>query len=197
MTGHYPLDWPLGWPRTPDPQPAGSRFGQGLSIERARRGLYQELERLGAEDVRLSSNLQLRIDGMPKSGQRAPDDPGVAVYFTRDGADLVIACDLYNRCEHNLRALALVIESMRRIERYGGDKMMERTFTGFTALPPPSTGPQKRPWHEVLNVLPDAPIEVAEAAYRHLAKQRHPDAPGGSDEAMAELNQGIKEARER
>jgi len=47
---------------------------------------------------------------------------------------------------------------------------------------------------EVLGVREDVSLEVAEAAYRALARQRHPDA-GGSNEAMQELNHAIEEIR--
>ena len=35
----------------------------------------------------------------------------------------------------------------------------------------------------------------AARAYKALAQQRHPDKPGGSTEAMAELNQALQEAK--
>lgn len=194
MTGRYPLDWPMGWPRTPDPWPAGNKFGDN-TIWKASRGLHAELERMGAEDIQMSSDLVLRLDGMPRSGQSVPRDTGVAIYFTRDGEKLVIACDLYNRCEANIRAIALIVESMRRIERYGGDKMMKRAFTGFAQI----TGPQAatiKPWWMVLGVNSDCDLWDAEAAFREKAKTAHPDA-GGSADAMARLNKAIQEARER
>jgi curved DNA-binding protein CbpA len=46
----------------------------------------------------------------------------------------------------------------------------------------------------VLKVPPDATLAQAEAAYRALAKSAHPD-HGGSDEAMARLNDAIATAR--
>lgn len=194
MTGRYPLDWPMGWPRTSNPWPAGNKFGNN-SIWKAARGLHAELERMGAEDINLSSDLQLRNDGMPRSSQSVPRDTGVAIYFTRDGEKLVIACDIYNRCEDNIRAIALIIESMRRIERYGGDKMMKRAFTGFTAIEGPDAI-RKEAWWEVLGVIETTRQEVVERVYKILAKKAHPDAGGSADE-MARLNKAIQEARER
>lgn len=42
--------------------------------------------------------------------------------------------------------------------------------------------------YTVLHVLPTAPPEVIDAAYRALAKLYHPDRVGGSNEKMKELN---------
>lgn len=68
---------------------------------------------------------------------------------------------------------------------------------GFQALPPPE---QKRPWRDVLEVrnldcsVPSVALAGAEASYRTLARERHPD-NGGSNEMMAELNAAIADAR--
>ena len=54
----------------------------------------------------------------------------------------------------------------------------------------PGTAPQDgtaRPF-AVLHLLPSAPPELVEGAYKILAKLSHPDA-GGSDEAMRTLNE--------
>jgi len=51
-------------------------------------------------------------------------------------------------------------------------------------------------WARVLHVQPDAPLEVVEAAYRALSKIYHPDL-GGDAEKMRELNEAVKEAREK
>lgn len=46
----------------------------------------------------------------------------------------------------------------------------------------------------VLGVLPSAPREVVEAAYRALALKFHPDR-GGTDQIMANLNRAIEHIR--
>jgi DnaJ-class molecular chaperone len=42
----------------------------------------------------------------------------------------------------------------------------------------------------VLGIITSGPVvaENIDAAYRRLSKERHPDRPGGSHDAMAELN---------
>lgn len=51
------------------------------------------------------------------------------------------------------------------------------------------------PWCEELHVLPTAPTSVIEAAYRALAKERHPDTGNGETRRMAQLNLAVEEAR--
>jgi DnaJ-class molecular chaperone len=49
----------------------------------------------------------------------------------------------------------------------------------------------------VLAVQPSASVEEIETAFRKLARERHPDRPGGSHDLMADLNrakaEGLKE----
>ncbi len=211
VTAH-PLCWPDGWSRTPghgrqsDSVFSTRNYGgtggfNALTFDRARRGLVEELERLKAVGVVLSSNVPLRIDGSPHggAGERRYDDPGIAVYFSYKGKPMVMAADRYYTTAGNMRSLALAIEAMRTLERHGGGVMMERAFAGFTALPPPAGMVPKRPWWEVLKYSADpAEREILsapeiEARWRSMAKKAHPD-NGGSNEEMAELSQAKDDA---
>jgi hypothetical protein len=190
MTVAYSLHWPEGWART-SARKSGHKFGQTreLTFDRARNSLSKELKCLGASNMVLSTNLPVRLDGMPyaEAARKTLPDPGVAVYFTYKGRQMVMAQDEYQYIAANMRSLALAIEAMRQLERHGGGgAMMERAFTGFAALPAP-----KSPW-KILGLDGAAPKEAIEQAYRDLAKKLHPDA-GGSAEKMAELN----DARQR
>lgn len=49
-------------------------------------------------------------------------------------------------------------------------------------------------WCYELHVLPSAPRQVIEAAYRVLSKEVHPDA-GGNTEKMIKLNSAVEDAR--
>jgi hypothetical protein len=84
------------------------------------------------------------------------------------------------------KAIHHVIEAERTKLRHGGLNLVRAAFRGYAALPPPSK-PMDRPW-EVLGVQPNATVEQIEAAYRQKARKAHPDAPGGSGEAMQVLN---------
>lgn len=182
----YPLAWPFGWPRTTQRMRAWNKFS-GNTFDKARRKLAAELERLRTHDVILSTNQPPRIDGNPYASGARVTDPGVAIYFTRtDGKQYVIARDVYEEIEANIRSLGLAIQYLRGLERHGGGDMVERAFTGFAALPDPS---RIITWRDTFNWPGDRPVTKAhiEAAFRELAMIRHPDR-GGSDEQMAALN---------
>jgi hypothetical protein len=168
---------------------------EDLTIAEAVQRVLDELRRmgLGRDDVVISTNLVLRMDGLPRSDQRAPNDTGVAVYWEdRKGGRKVMAIDAYYKVSDNLAAVAATLEAMRAIERHGGAVVLERAFTGFTALPAPGA---KRAYWEVMGLSHDATYDQVRARYRELASQHHPD-KGGSPEKMAELNQAMAEAEE-
>ena len=72
-------------------------------------------------DSIISTNLKLRLDGLPRSDQKEPDDPGVAVYWQRlSKPKKVMAIDLYDRIADNLAAIGATLNAMRAIERHGG-----------------------------------------------------------------------------
>lgn len=161
------------------------------------RRLSDELERLEARNIILSSNLERRLDGQPRSNQQMPDDPGVACYFTRNKQPMVLACDAWIEPAGNIAAIAGHIECIRAMDRYGVGTL-DRVFTGYAALPAPGTT-ANRPWWRVLGldgpITGDTALPHCEFLYRKLAKERHPDAPTGSTYMMAELNEAIAEAR--
>jgi len=144
-----------------------------------------------ASFVVLSTNIPLRRDGIPYAGQAQPQDPGVSIYFVRNGKRLVIACDCWDRVEDNLHSINLSVGAMRGLERWGCSDILDRAFTGFAALPPPE---QKSNWWDVLGVDPRDSLAFIETSYRNRARYAHPDA-GGSTDKMARINCAIEEAR--
>ncbi len=199
MTEAYPLQWPDGWPRTPDHQrERGWQFKQRsqgygttlITFAVARDKLYDELQRLGAAKPVISTNHPADRYGVPTESKRRVQDEGVAIYFTLKGRSMVMACDRFDNAAANMRSLGLAIEALRQLERHGGGTMIERAFTGFVALPAP-----KSPY-EILGVKPGASIEEIESTFRAKAKQLHSDT-GGSDAAMAELLEARRKLKEQ
>jgi hypothetical protein len=204
----YPLQWPAGWPRTPAVETKPGKFGTrkqrpgqswlstvDITLAQATQRVLEELSRMGIDrqDVVISTNVPLRLDGLPRSGQAAPRDAGAAVYWQSvKGERRVMAIDQYWRVEENLAAIAATLNAMRAIERHGGAQILDRAFTGFTALPAPTA---KRRWREVMIFGESTPTpEQLRRRYRELASTRHPDRAGGSDAAMSELNVALAEA---
>lgn len=193
----YPLQWPAGRPRKTSRKRAtfGKKVHNGrwtetkdLTVADSLGRLQDELDRIGARQPVVSTNLETRLDGLPRSGQAEPRDPGVALYFQLDGQPHCMPCDTYDRVADNIAAIAKHIEATRAIDRFGVASVREM-FTGFQALPAPGA---KRPWREVLKMegfdAAQTDAQMIEARYRALAKKAHPDAPGGSHDAMSELN---------
>ena len=187
----YPLCWPAGWKRC---KPGGIKIGKftrnnnWLTVAEGASRVCESLTKMGVarDNVVISTNVQPRLDGLPRSGQAEPSDRGAAVYW-RKRHDLPMKCmaiDLYTTVADNLGAIAATLEAMRAIERHGGAEILERAFTGFAAL----AASNGRPWRDVLGVDESAMSrEIIESQYRILARERHPDM-GGSHDAMAELN---------
>ena len=206
----FPLQWPAGWKRTESYHRKDARFRteitslkvtsdgdvsmktrKGLSIAEATKRILYELERLGVtrDDCVVSTNLKLSARRLPRGDQGEPHDPGAAVYWkTKKAGRRVMAIDAYRTVAGNLGAIAATLEAMRAIERHGGAMILERAFTGFTAI----AGPPK--WFDVLEVREDATPELIRANYRSRAKSAHPDA-GGDRFAWDRLNEAFQEAK--
>jgi DnaJ-domain-containing protein 1 len=192
MIYHFPVQWPVGWPRHQT-----HKIGHfKIDYNQALRDLGHELKRLRVESAYISTDRPLKVDGRPRIGVQ-PDTPAVAVYFVRKGKQLCIPCDKYQTVRDNIRAIGLMLESIRRMERYGTSQMVEATLSGFAALPEnasPNTG--ARPWYDVLEVSPKASPEVIKASFRAKAAQTHPDAPGGSTAAFEEAKRAYDQGME-
>lgn len=116
---------------------------------------------------------------------------GVVVHLvgTKVG-DLRYACDTFGKWEANLRAVALGLEALRKVERYGIARRGEQ-YAGWAQLPPgtPLGAPQQRPpmsldeaarrlaglvdGVDAGDVLDDE--AVARTCYRVATKRLHPD----------------------
>lgn len=208
----FPLCWPDGWIRTHRAFRKVARFSRGerrysttpgggswmkkrsLTVSDGISRILQELQTMGVDrdDVVISTNVRLRLDGLPRCGEREPEDPGAAVYWhDPDGSrKRCMAIDCYTKVADNLAAIAATLEAMRAIERHGGAEILDRAFTGFVALPSP-----EQPW-QVLGVQMSATRAEIEQAYRRLAMQHHPDRGGDASE-MARINAAREALLER
>lgn len=201
-TTAYPLAWPPGRPRTPAHRRTRPKFGD-RSFAALRDDLLRELKRLGARYVVLSTNIELRQDGLPYSGRRQPEDPGVAVYFTdRKDRQLCFTCDRWSKIEDNIRAIEKTIDAIRGIERWGTGDAVDAAFSGFQQLPPPASSAFPGAWEAAVWLCgqPGHLFSVREifdhkdrydGAYRGAAKRLHPDA-GGNHSEFVKLQEAAK-----
>jgi hypothetical protein len=97
--------------------------------------LERELRHLGARKIEIALAIRLgdlRQDGMLRADAR----PGAAVilsFLDRDGHRQAYPCDTFAWWQDNLYAVAVVLEDLRRAERYGVQSALLRA--GFKALP--------------------------------------------------------------
>jgi hypothetical protein len=188
----YPLSWPPAWKRYASYR-TSSRFAK-RSMEAACYEIYRQLKLLGCGDwnVVISTNVQLRRDGIPYSNAKRPPDPGAAVYFQLKNKPLVLACDKWATVEENLWSIAMHIDAIRSQDRYGVGSV-EQAFAGYTALPPGGSSAGAS-WWNVLGCAHDAPFDVVKEAYREAARKAHPD-NGGAHDAMVAVNAAWDQAR--
>lgn len=176
MAERYPLHWPAGWPRTPQHRRADATYQ--VTFNRALEDALDSIRKMGGRSPIVSSNLKLRQDGLPYANQREPDDSGIAVYWTQDGQQRVIACDCWRSRRDNMRAIGLTLEGLRAIQRSGASSILDRAFAGFAALPAAASGPD---WRAVLGLGPTANADDVKRAFRGLAREHHPDHGGDPD----------------
>lgn len=187
-TAAYPLNWPVIYPRTPANRREKARFSVSFAV--GRDALLEEIRLMGATQLLISSNIQLRRDGLPYANMPEPSDPGVAVYFRFKSKDYALSCDRWTKTKDNIRAIGLHIASIRSIERWVVGSI-EQAFTGYLCLPP-STSIK---WWEVLGVDLRASDEEVKAAYRVLARLYHPDGEKPDSEKIIAVNAAYEKAK--
>lgn len=186
----FPLFWPSHKPRAQRRETQG-RFK--ASFAKARDQALLEIRRLGGTEPIISTNIPLKKGtNVPYAmdwGKTIPD-PGVAVYFKRKGKEMCFACDCWRHVQDNMYAVAITIEALRGIARWGTGDMMEASLRGFTALPESTGG---LTWWVTLETAHNATEEQVNAAFRRLAKIYHPDLHPG-DAECAEHFMKIRQA---
>lgn len=134
-------DWPRGmtvkpivsWPGAETKARQRGNFSAAWAITLD--VLNRELHYLGAKDVLLQVAIpanQFRLDGFPRATARQ-EHPGVILTMNTNVGALSYPCDTFLRWEDNLRAIALALEALRKVDRYGVTKRGEQ-YQGFLAL---------------------------------------------------------------
>jgi DnaJ-domain-containing protein 1 len=212
----FPLAWPSSSPRTARADRRRSHFGADhagdVSPAAARAFLLDELARLGATSVMVTSNLPMSRQDVAAAPPDFIGDPGVAAWFELRGERRVLGCDRWVTVAENLRALALTVEAMRGLERWGAAEVVERAMSGFAALPAggatdaaittsaptsPRTvtpaGGAPIDWRKVLRAEPGENLATVKRRYRNLMSVVHPD-QGGRNALASRLNDAMSAA---
>lgn len=204
----------LKWPEEKQ-RAAGSRTKSPFTVGsfKTEQFLKEELRRINARAIVLKTfhpEREHRRDGGIRVDARAPLHPGVILEFEkpvrRDGqthyVKMRLPCDTYRFWEDNLRAIAMVLEGLRMIDRH--EVSQGAQYQGYLALPPK---PGEMTLEDAAAFLAKnggvdgtdgtllKHLIFAETAYKAAAKRMHPD-KGGSAEEFAILENAMSLVRD-
>jgi hypothetical protein len=160
--------------------------------------LEAELNKLSARDIIIQAELSpsdIRNDGWPRSDARFKA-PGIVLSYVAGGKTYVFPCDSFVSWQDNLRAIALTLENLRAIDRYGVTRG-EQQYAGFRQLGAADPTTERAAALETLAQLSecslgDNPSEFdIDVAYRAAAKLTHPDRHGGKSDSFIPLGSAM------
>jgi hypothetical protein len=137
------------WPGDSTTERKNSPFlhkGKMINFEDTWQLLQTELRHVGAREVTLftmHSKEDIRVDGKLRSDTRTPSHPGVILQFDKyagydeatkqsNFVQLRFPCDTFNGWKTNVRAIALALEALRKVDRYGVTTGAQ--YAGYKAL---------------------------------------------------------------
>lgn len=166
-----------------------SRFK--TSLPRTLDLLDRELWALDADGVVLQVYLdrsRIRLDGAMRTDAK-PSQPGVILSFASNKGNLMYPCDTFDTWTDNLRAIALALESLRAVDRYGVTTRGEQ-YRGWQRLPSPN-GPTINTKQQALDYLGRingcvyqtlVGRELIAAVIRQAQAKTHPDKGGTAEQ---------------
>lgn len=191
------LDWPDLFertdPRARKPYPGGFRVTRSVAFQ----NVLDELRGWdGVTDVQLDSGAehQKRNPNKPYANSSF-EDPGIVVYFTKNGEEMAAACDAWDNPRDNAQDLYHYLHETRMQEQRG-------TVTAeseYEKLRLPSADDDvvaaEPPAHVILGVEPGASESAIRDAFRERVKTEHADA-GGSNKRFKRLQEAREEMLE-
>jgi hypothetical protein len=179
------------WPGQLTPWDARKRSPFSAGMRQTLSLLDRELWYLSATGTVLEVAIpaeKFRIDGHPRAGATA-EHPGVVLSLPKTSVGpLRYACDRFDKWQDNLRAIALGLEALRRVERYGITRRGEQ-YQGFKALPGGSTPAPQMSYEQAVSTVAalgghtaghPIPRDQLRILYRRAVRIHHPDAGGSA-----------------
>lgn len=191
--------WPEGWPNDRGTNsPFKANWSDTMSL------LDRELTMLGARDPVVQLDLPengVRLDGQLRAGVKANYRGIILSFDTRQFGTLTYSCDAFystswrtnlDTWQVNLRAIALGLEALRKVERYGIAKRGQQ-YAGWAELPSGIALGAAMTVEEAAHFIAsktdvDWSDEVANdplfalVLFKDAAKLTHPDQGGDADE---------------
>lgn len=176
--------WPGEETRNRTHSPFRSRFTETLDL------LDRELHKLSARNVVIQVDLprsKIRQDGAPRADARL-STPRVILSFRSRGNPMQFPCDKFNDWHDNVRAIALALEALRKVDRYGVTQRGEQ-YRGWQTLPAPAVEgfrSREAAWQfiaKLIGVSGPVPPRYDLPAHLRVAQQKtHPDTGGDPDQ---------------
>ena len=171
-----PIDeWPGPQTRGRRRSPFRASWGSTASL------LRRELDALQARNTVLMIAVEesdIRLDGLLRANAR-PRHPGVVVAFDSRYGPLKYATDTFSDWQDNVRAIALGLEALRKVDRYGITKRGEQ-YTGWKQLESGNG--------VVMSAEKAREILAGYGGWRDALKATHPD-HGGDPERFQRVQQ--------
>lgn len=187
--------WPRGFTRTRRRSPFRASWSDTLIL------LDRELHNLGNYNRNAPSVLQIamreqdfRQDGLPYASAK-PDHPGVILNVeAATQGPLSFPCDAFDHWQDNLRAIALALEALRKVDRYGITPGNEQ-YTGWKAIESTPTVDAKMAAERFLreyagHQLGETPTMAN--IHRRARSKAHPDRNGGEQSNWDEVERAAK-----
>lgn len=198
---------PLQWdgPRTPEAARVSTfsaAWSNTLNL------LDLELFKLDARNVVLQlavTDAQLRLDGGIRADARVTDPAARLLFDSREGA-LGYACDRFRSWQENVRAIALGLEALRKVDRYGigagqqykGYRAIEGSAAVMTPVVacailarvawPNEAADRQAMWAPKIGT----DTQIAASTLRKARANSHPDRLGGDRTAWDQVEQAAR-----
>ncbi|GEP38856.1 hypothetical protein NPS01_25190 [Nocardioides psychrotolerans] len=176
-----------------------SQFGS--SLRNTQTLLFSEVGHLKGRDLVLEVDVaerHIRNDGMLRADAR-PVSPAVRIAFESAHGPLTYGTDTFSTWQDNLRAIALALEALRKVDRYGITKRGEQ-YAGFKALPAGREMPASHMTREravailacYVNVPPEhlnLEHDSLRSTWRSARRHAHPDRHAGDQTKWDQVEQ--------
>jgi hypothetical protein len=182
---HHHFTRPTGWSREDIP------WSETLVL------LDRELGALRADSVVLQIDVResdIRLDGQLRAHVR-PADPAVRILFDSKHGPLTYQCDRFATWQDNARAIALGLEALRKVERYGITEHGEQ-YKGWLQIEagPTSISPREV-FAAVIGNSVDADGSITDAElWRRARAAAHPDRNGGRRDLWDQVEAAARQA---